>query len=455
MSRRSASQKGGLPRADQRGRLGRTFLTVWLGQLVSQFGSSMTGFAMSIVVFEVNQSVTELAMVLLAANLPGILLAPIAGVYVDRWNRRSVMLVADSVAAASTLGLAAMLASGEIVLWAVLVAVAIASVAGTFQEPAYSAAVPTLVDSSELGRANGLVQMGPAVAILASPIAAAAILATAGITAVLLVDVATFLVAVATLAVVRFPDVARRQEREPAVWSEAREGFTFISARRGLLVFLFMAAGLNFFLSISNVLWTPLILAYGDEIAVGTALSSAGGAMVVGAVIMSAWGGPRRRIRGMVLMMLCGGAAVAVAGLRPSLIFAIAGGVVLMLLIPIVNGTSQTLWQLKVPFDLQGRVFALRRMVATIATPVSFILAGPLADRVFEPLLASGGHLEDTFIAAIWGVGPGRGIGLLFGVVGLGIVVMAVAGWAHPRMRHVESEVPDAPQPETDTVLQS
>lgn len=437
-----------------RGRLGRTFLTVWLGQVVSQFGSSMTGFAMSIVVFQDNQSVTELAMVLLAANLPGIVLAPLAGVYVDRWNRRSVMLVADSVAAATTLGLAAMLASGEIVLWAVLIAVAISSVAGSFQEPAYSAAVPTLVDRSELGRANGLVQMGPAVAILASPVAAAAILATTGIATVLLIDVATFLVAVATLAVVRFPDVVR-EAHAPAVWSEARAGFSFINARRGLLVFLLMAAGLNFFLSISNVLWTPLILAYGDEIAVGTALSAAGGAMVVGAIIMSAWGGPQHRIRGMVLMMLAGGVAVGVAGLRPSLVFAIVGGVVLMLLVPIVNGTSQTLWQLKVPFDLQGRVFALRRMVATVATPLSFILAGPLADRIFEPMLVTGGALEGTFVATVWGVGPGRGIGLLFGVVGLGIMVMAAAGWAHPRMRNVEAEVPDAPQPETEAALQN
>lgn len=429
--------------SDEKPRLGRTFLTVWIGQLVSQFGSSMTGFAMSIVVFQTNQSVTELAMVLLAANLPGILLAPLAGVYVDRWNRRTVMLVADGAAAATTLALAVMLASGGIILWAVLAAVALSSVAGAFQEPAYSAAVPTLVDKEQLGRANGLVQLAPAVAILVSPIAAAAILVTGGIAMVLIVDVATFLAAVATLALVRFPSVRAREEAFPKAWSEARAGFAFLFDRPGLLVFLLMAAGLNFFLSISNVLWTPLILAYADEIAVGTALTVAGGAMVLGALTMSAWGGPKRRVLGMVLMMATGGIAVAVAGLRPSLGYAIVGGAVLMFLVPIVNGTSQSLWQVKVPLDMQGRIFSTRRMTATIATPLSFILAGPLADRVFEPLLAENGVLVTTAIGQLWGTGTGRGIGLLFGVVGLGLVLTSILGYAHPRLRRVEIELPD------------
>ncbi len=436
-------------------RLGGTFLTVWLGQLVSQFGSSMTGFAMSIVVFQSNQSVTELAMVLLAANLPGIVLAPMAGVYVDRWNRRTVMLIADSGAALTTLGLAAMLASGEIILWAVILAVALSSVAGAFQEPAYSAAVPTLVEKDLLGRANGLVQLAPAVAILVSPIAAAAILVTGGIATVLIVDVATFLVAVVTLLVVRFPDVRTVGATPLSVWSEARAGFAFLFDRRGLLVFLLMAAGLNFFLSISNVLWTPLILAYADEIAVGTALTAAGGAMVLGAVTMSAWGGPKRRILGIVSMMAVGGVAVGMAGLRPSLGFAILGGAVLMFLIPIMNGTSQSLWQVKVPLEMQGRIFSTRRMTATIATPLSFILAGPLADRVFEPLLVADGALAATLIGDLWGTGPGRGIGLLFGVVGLGLVLISLAGYAHPRLRRVEIELPDIELTGVDAALRN
>ncbi len=435
--------------------LGRTFLAVWFGQLISTFGSSMTGFAMSIVVFQVNDSVTDLAMVLLAANLPGIVLAPMAGVYVDRWNRRTVMVSADAAAAMATLGLALMLASGEIILWAVLVAVALSSVAAAFQEPAYSAAVPTLVPKEQLGRANGLVQLAPAVGILVSPIAAAAILVTGGIAAVLIIDFATFLVAVTTLLFVRFPDVRGEEGETPHMWTEVKSGFSFLWQRQGLFVFLMMAAGLNFFLSIANVLWTPLILAYADEIAVGTALTAAGGAMVLGALTMSAWGGPRRRVLGMISMMAVGGMAVGLAGLRPSLGYAIAGGAVLMFLVPIVNGTSQSLWQVKVPLDMQGRIFSTRRMTATIATPLSFILAGPLADRVFEPLMTGSGALVDSVFGDIWGTGNGRGIGLLFGAVGLGLVLISVLGYAHPRLRHVEVELPDIEPAEEEPALQN
>lgn len=436
-------------------RLGRTFLVVWLGQLVSQLGSSMTAFAMSIVVFQADGSVTDLAMVLLAANLPGIVLAPMAGAYVDRWNRRTVMLVADSVSALVTLALAFVLIQSGVVLWLILVVVGVGSIAAAFQEPAYSAAVPTLVPQSQLGRANGLVQLGPALSVLAAPVVAAGLLVTAGIATVLILDLVTFALAVTSLLFVRFPDVVPETDQQTSLWSEIRSGIAFLLDRRGLLVFLGVAAGLNFFLSISNVLWTPLILSYGDEIDVGTALSASGLAMVTGAVVMSAWGGPKRKVRGMTAMMVLGALAIVVAGLRPSLLFAIIGGVVLMFFVPIVNGTSQSIWQVKVPLHLQGRVFAVRRMTAVVATPISFILAGPLADRIFEPLMSTGGPVSGTLIETIWGTGPGRGIGLLFAAVGFGCAITALSGYANPRFRHLEREIPDVATPAEEPAAQN
>jgi DHA3 family macrolide efflux protein-like MFS transporter len=165
--------------------------------------------------------------------------------------------------------------------------------------------------------------------------------------------------------------------------------------------------------------------------------------MVIGSVVMSAWGGPKRRVRGMLGFMAIGGASLAVAGLRPVLWLATAGALGLMAVVPIVNGTSQALWQSKVPLDLQGRVFSTRRMIAQIATPIAFVSAGPLADRVFEPLLTDGGVLVDT-VGRIIGTGPGRGSGLLVTLTGLAVVALAGTGWLIPRIRNIEDDIPDA-----------
>lgn len=421
----------------------RTFLTVWAGQVVSQVGSAMTGFALTIHVYLESGSVTRLAMMLLAVNLPGIVLAPVAGVWIDRLDRRAVMLVADSTAGLATLALAGLFFVDVLQYWHIAAMAAVSSAASAFQEPAYRAALPTLIAKDQLGRANGLVEMAPAMGTLVAPALAGGLLLAFGLGAVLAVDFVTFAVAALTLAVVRFPAPIRQESARSSVRSEFAQGLTYLRNRRGLLGLLWIMAGLNLVLTLANVLWVPVFLAFTNEAVLGTVMSLVGLTMVIGSVVMSAWGGPKRRVRGMLGFMAIGGASLAVAGLRPVLWLATAGALGLMAVVPIVNGTSQALWQSKVPLDLQGRVFSTRRMIAQIATPIAFVSAGPLADRVFEPLLTDGGVLVDT-VGRIIGTGPGRGSGLLVTLTGLAVVALAGTGWLIPRIRNIEHDIPDA-----------
>lgn len=420
----------------------RTFFTVWAGQLVSQVGSSMTGFALTIYVFQDTGSVTRLAMVLLSVRLPAILLGPVAGVWIDRLDRRIVMLVSDAVAGAVAAGLAVLLWSDLLRYWHILVLGAVASAAGSFQEPAYRAALPTLVAKEQLGRANGLVEMAPALGTLLAPALAGALLLAFGLAAVLVVDFVTFLAAVGTLMLVRFPQVASEQGRT-TIRQEFLDGLRYLRDRRGLFGFLWIAAGLNLVLTLSNVLWVPVFLAFTNEATLGTILSLGGMAMLAGSMAMGAWGGPRRRVRGMLVFMMIGGLALGLAGLRPSVPVATAGVVGLMLVVPIVNGTSQTLWQTKIHPAFQGRVFSTRRMIAQIATPIAFVSAGPLADHVFEPLLAIDGPLTES-LGGVFGTGPGRGSGLLVSVAGLAVIALAGLAWVFPAIRNIETDIPDA-----------
>jgi DHA3 family macrolide efflux protein-like MFS transporter len=423
----------------------RTFFTVWAGQLVSQVGSAMTGFALTIFVYQETGSVTRLAMVLLSVTLPGLLLGPAAGVWTDRVNRRLVMILGDGVAGMATMALAALFLTDALQYWHIVALGAVMSAAQAFQEPAYRAALPTLVQKEQLGRANGLVELGPAIGTLLAPAIAGGLMLAFGIGVVFAFDVITFLFAVGTLFFVRFPDVVSAAKERTGVWAEFLQGWNWLRARRGLFGLLWIFAGINLVLTLSNVLWVPVFLTFTDEATLGRVMSGVGISMIAGSVLMGAWGGPKRRIAGILSFMAIGGVGLAVAGLQPNLALASAGAFLLMLIVPIVNGTGQALWQSKVELDLQGRVFSARRMIATIATPIAFVSAGPLADRVFEPLLMEGGAWSST-VGVVFETGPGRGSALLVTATGIVLILLAGLAWTIPAIRNIERDVPDVVQ---------
>ena len=420
----------------------RTFFIVWIGQLISVIGSNLTGFGLAVWMYLETDSVTLLALIMLASTLPGIVLSPIAGALVDRWDRRKVMLTSDTCAGIATFAVALLFFTNGLELWHIYVMATIGSVANSFQEPAYTASVPLLVPKKHLGRANGLVQMGQAIGTLVAPVLAGVLVASTGLWGVLLADGATFIVAVTTLALVRIPRPVATPSRATHVWAEVVEGWQWLRARSGLFGFLLVAACVNFLLGFMSVLYIPLYLSFTNEVVLGTAMSVLGVGMLVGSVAMGLWGGPKRRIRGIMAGIGLGGLLVATMGLDDSVFLVTGAGFWLMATVAIVNGTSQALWQVKVPPELQGRAFSVRRMLAQMAIPIAYLSAGPLADGVFEPLLAVGGGLAGSVGAAI-GTGPGRGIGFMFVLMGLGTVILAAVAYAKPSIRNLEVELPD------------
>jgi DHA3 family macrolide efflux protein-like MFS transporter len=430
------------PGADPAGM--RTFLVVWAGQLISVSGTALTGFGLQMWVYLETGSVTRLALVSLAYALPAVLLSPIAGVVVDRIDRRIAMLGADVLAGISTLVIAVLFFTDSLQIWHIYLLSGFGAIGNTFQTPAWMAAMSLLVPKKHLGRANGMVMMSEALSIVVAPALAGALLATMGLGAVLLTDAATFVVAVATLAMVRFPSPpAGAHAPTGSLRVDVAAGWRYLRDRSGLLWLLTIYAAVNFVLAFTNVLLIPMIISFASEAAAGAVLSAAGIGMLVGSLTVSAWGGPnRRRIAWIMGGIAFGGLSVVVSGLRPSLPVIAAGYVVLMLGLPVVNTASQVVWQLKVAPAMQGRVFSLRRMVSQAASPIAIVLAGPLADRVFEPLLDREGELAGS-LGRVIGTGPGRGIAFMFVLAGLGTALLAATGWLHPRVRNLETEIPD------------
>lgn len=432
-----------------------SFAIVWFGQLISLAGSGLTSFAVGVWVYTRTRSVTEFALILACAVLPGIIIAPFAGVMVDRHNRATIMAMSDFAGAINAIVLALLFVSGHLSVWQVGLLVCASSIVDAFRLPAYIALSSQLVPASQLGRANGLMQLGPAVMQAGSPVLAAALIGIIGFQGVVLIDVITFLFAIATILAVPSmgsPAAPGSGDEKRSVLKEAQEGWRYIYARPGLLGLLLFFVVINISFSFSEVLLTPMILGFASTVMLGTIMSAGAAGLLAGSIGMSLWGGPKRHIVvALFVFAILYSVGFILTGLRPSWWLIALGLFILTLQVPLMNGCSQTIWQRKTPLFLQGRVFGMRMMIAWGAMPVAFFMAGPLADKLFEPLLAPHGSLVRTWISAI-GIGEGRGIALLLVLVGILSLLITSACFLNPHLWQVEQQLPEAIQQTTEEI---
>jgi MFS family permease len=418
------------------------FLAICGGQMVSLFGTGLTAFALGVWVYQRTGSVTQYSTILLFNVLPAVLLSPVAGALVDRFDRRRVIIASDCAAGLATLTLALLFLSGWLKIWHIYVALSVSSSAQAFRWPALSASMTLLVPGPQLGRASGLMQMGTATAQVLSPLAAGALLAPLGVAGILGIDFMTFLFAVLTLLAVRIPRPAAAAGGEKeSVAGQLAYGWKYLRRHPGLLALLCLFASSNFTMGLLTVMITPLVLSFSSPRVLGTVLSVAAGGLLTGAIVMTLWGGPRRRLAGIGGALLVQGLVLMLGGWRISAPQIAAMAFVFLGCYAVINTCSQALWQSKVEAGVQGRVFATRQMIALSALPLSRLVAGPLADQVFEPLLAPGGRLAGT-LGRVLGVGPGRGIELLIIILGLFNLLVLALSWSYPRLRLLEDEIP-------------
>lgn len=421
------------------------FLIVWFGQLVSLTGSGLTSFALGVWVYKSTGSVTQFSLILLSAMLPCILISPVAGALVDRWNRRWCMIVSDSGAGITTAVLALLLATGSLEIWHIYLAVSLSSVFKAFQLPAYTASTSMLIPKKYLARASCVVRSGEACAQLISPLLGGVLLGIVKLQGVILIDLVTFLFALTTLLLVRFPNTktaAVSEDGKASIWQDVVYGWTYIAVRPGLLVLLILFALDNFVTGVVEVLFTPLVLTFASVTELGTIQSIAGVGMVLGNLTMTIWGGPRSLICGIFAFDLFTHMIILAFGLRTSLpLFALLN-FLFFFSTPIINGCCDAIFLRKVAPEVQGRVFATIRMIWMSCIPLAYVVAGPLAERIFEPLMAKNGLLAGS-IGEIIGVGPGRGIGLLFITMEIIAILVTVAAYRYPRLWFIEDELPD------------
>lgn len=429
----------------------RAFFVTWCGQLISFVGSGVSGFAVGVHLLKTNDSVTPFALMMFFQTLPMMLLSPIAGVLIDRWDRRRAMLFAD-VGGMFTMGLLLLFVTlseaGTISLrpWHFYVPVVLGSCFGAFHLPAFLAATALMVPKQHLPRANALIDLAGGVAQISAPLLAAVAFSRIGLRGIVFFDLLTFVFATLTLLAIRFHEPAKITSEQPgiyAIWHEMRQGLEFIRDRKGLWHLLCFVAVLNLAWSFCILLVTPLVMSFADVNALGWVQTISGLGVLGGSIFMSVWGGPKRHIHGVLGFALLSALVLPLAALPASVPLIAAASTLFLFSAPPLSSSAQTIWQLKVPPRIQGRVFAMRRVISLSAMPIAGLIAGPLADDVLGPCLMPGGILEKS-VGRYIGTGPGRGIAFMFVIVG-GLLLAAILTARRSKfLMNVETDLPDA-----------
>jgi DHA3 family macrolide efflux protein-like MFS transporter len=421
---------------------------VWFGQVLSQLGSSMSSFALTIWVWQATGKATSLALIVFFTFGSSLLLSPLAGALVDRWNRKTVAALSDLGSGVAMAGVLVLWQAELLAFWHVCALGVMAGAFQAFQFPAFAAMITVLVRREEYGRANGMMSLADSLSRLGGPLLAGGLMAAIGFGGILLIDLATFAVAVLTFLFVTIPGrpAAPAEAAEKAsLWEDSLFGLRYILARPSLLGLQSVLFANNLVKSVLLTILPAMVLARSgnDELALGTVQSAMGAGAILGGTLLSLWGGPRSRVHGVLVGVIGTGLAGGVA-------MGLAGGVATWSLTgllgaffsPWINGCNQAIWQTKVPVELQGRVFSARLLLAQVSVPIALLLAGPLVDRVFVPAMEAGGALAGL-LGEVLGVGTGGGLALLFVVGGLASIAVGVAGYLLHIIRDAERILPD------------
>jgi DHA3 family macrolide efflux protein-like MFS transporter len=364
------------------------FFTTWVGQAVSLLGSMLVQFALVWWLTETTRSAMVLATATLMALLPGVFVAPFAGALVDRWNRRVVMIAVDAAIALVTVGLAYLFAVEAIHLWHIYAAMFIRAAGGAFHWTAMQASTSLMVPEEHLPRVAGLNQTLHGVMNIVSPPLGAFLIGIFPLQAVLAIDVGTAAIAITLLFFVHIPQperqVATEKEGGSSLLQDMKAGLRYVANWPGLCALGVIAMVINFLFNPAFSLLPLLVTEHfgGEAVELGWIQSAWGIGVVVGGLVLSVWGGFRRRMLTSLVGLVGMGVGTLLIGLTPGTLFWLAVGAMFFagFMNPITNGPIFAIVQAKVAPEMQGRVFTLMQSMSTAISPLSMVVAGPVAE---------------------------------------------------------------------------
>lgn len=406
----------------------KQYLLLWSTQSLSSLGSGMTGYALILWLYLNSGSALKTALLSICTYAPYVLMSIFAGALSDRWNKKAVMLICDLAAAISTVAVLMPVRTGKLVPWHLYLINAVNGLMNTVQQPASEVAATLLVPRTYYQKTSGLRSFSGALNSILTPIIATALFTLAGIEAVIVVDLATFILAFVTLGLfIRIPEEHIEKQTGDSLLASVRMGLGWLKDNRLILNLILFLACVNLVASTYDAALPAMVLskANGGEAALGIINTCVGIASLAGSVIVTVMPAPRNRVRAIciALFISLGTENFMLAFGGTPLIWCI-GAVLGWLPIPIMNANMDVIFRGAIPSDMQGRVYSCRNALQFFTIPIGFLLGGLLTDKVFEPLMSV--QRADSLLVNCFGSGKGSGAAMLFFVIGLSGVIICV-----------------------------
>ena len=424
----------------------RTFTLIWFGQLVSAIGSRMTFFALTLWAWEATGSATALALVGLFFQLPQIPTTLFAGVIVDRFNRKTLMLLGDATTAIATLMIGGLYLTQQLAIWHLYLVAVLAGSFSQIQMLAYQASLSLLVPQQQYTRAASMGAIVHYGSQIFAPALAGILYPVIQLSGIVGIDLATFAIAFITLLLAPIPQPSKAPPQSEHWTRQLTFGFRHIWQQPQLKALLLFTLMFVFAHDLGSALYQPMILARtgGSAQALASVSAAAGVGGVAGAVIVSLWGGPKRRVLGLFILFMGAGLSKLVFGLGRSLTVWVPAQVCSSLNFPLLGSCRSAIWMDKITPDIQGRVFAANALATQVTSAIAVLLAGPLADHVLEPAMMPGGAWVNG-LSPVFGSGPGAGMAILYTVCSLTLLILGIGGWFVPQLRAIEPSTAEMP----------
>lgn len=404
----------------------KTFIILWLTQALSSLGSSMTGFALVIWLYNDSGSALTTALLTVCSYAPYVIVSIFAGAISDKWNKKAVMLVCDSFAALTTVCVLVLFKTGSLEVWHLYILNALNGLMNSVQSPASDVAATLLTPEKHYQKTSAMRYFSNSLVSIITPVLAAAIVSFAGLDAVIAFDLATFAVAFTVLLFfIKIPEVPQNESSKETLLQSAKGGISYLGRNKGILCMILFLSAINFIASIYNAALPALILSKSNEAALGAVSSSVGIATLIGSVIATVFPKPKSRSK-----TICACLLVSMSTENFLLAFGnntiawCIGAVLGWLFIPLMSANYDVIFRSTVPKEMLGRVYSVRNTLQFFSIPVGYFLGGFLVDKVFEPFMAG---TENTLLLNIFGTEKGSGAAFLFFVIGIaGVIVCNV-----------------------------
>lgn len=420
----------------------RAFYIIFVGVFVSRFGSFMTMFGISVWAYQQTGSATTYSTLTFFALMPAAIGSIISGPYVDRWNRRQVLIWSDLIASLSTIGIMLLFWADALAQWHLYIALTINGFANAFFGPAFQASIPLLVPKDQLARVAGVQSFGGLVPIISAAVAGF-IISQFGLGTIFLIDFATLFIAIGTILIVSIPQPPSSDSEKQSFVDNFKFGLNYVCSRKPFLYLISFITAVTFLNGILAALLGPLVLSFDNPQSFGWVYASFGAGGVLCGILLTAWGGPTKRMPVIFINTFAASIGAIIAGIVAHVAPVMIGIFIYGLNYSMLRALSKVIYQTKAAPEVLGRIFALITVTTLGIQAISTISAGPLAEQIFEPLLVEGGNLTSS-VGQLIGIGAGRGIGLMYIIVGVILFLLAAVGFFNPKLRDLEDNLPDA-----------